>query len=266
MVTIDPEFAALIPPLSQDERQRLEESLLDVGCLAALVTWHGLLLDGHHRLPICLKYNIPHEIVELNLPDRLGAMIWIRQHQVSRRNLTDDQRAMNAAALADLLSTQAKQERAKKGGQAGGVGRPKNSLDTDGVPKLSDRSNKSVVKAAKANKVSERKVRAATHVRKVAPDLAAKVVAGEISLRVAERIIAQQEEAAAKGAIPADTPSSPMDNPDTRRMTHGEFIRHVRFCCRQAMVSTKTGRWLGEALDRLEDACRVTNDDRTAVN
>ena len=28
-----------------------------------------------------------------------------------------------------------------KGGQAGGVGRPKNSLDTDGVPKLSDRGD-----------------------------------------------------------------------------------------------------------------------------
>jgi len=89
-------------------------------------------------------------------------MIWIRQNQALRRNLTDDQRAMNAAALAELLGEQAKRDRAKAGRAAGGKATPEQEedrLSTDVTPKRSDRANKSAVRAAKLARVSERKVR-----------------------------------------------------------------------------------------------------------
>ena len=44
------------------------------------------------------------------MPDRLEAMIWIRKNQIGRRNLTDDQRAMNAAGLAELESEKVRRE------------------------------------------------------------------------------------------------------------------------------------------------------------
>src|SRR5262245_33582433 len=48
-IRVDPEFAALIPPLSAEERQRLELSLLEEGCRDPLIVWkdHDILLDGH---------------------------------------------------------------------------------------------------------------------------------------------------------------------------------------------------------------------------
>jgi hypothetical protein len=52
-VKIDPEFRALVFPLTEAELTGLEESLLAEGCRDALVTWRGFLLDGHHRLEIC---------------------------------------------------------------------------------------------------------------------------------------------------------------------------------------------------------------------
>jgi hypothetical protein len=52
-IQVDPEFQALIPPLDAAERAGLEESLKREGCRDALVTWGGLLLDGHNRLAIC---------------------------------------------------------------------------------------------------------------------------------------------------------------------------------------------------------------------
>ncbi|MCE9591129.1 MAG: hypothetical protein K8S99_11455 [Planctomycetes bacterium] len=71
-----------------------------------------------------------------------------------------DQRAMNAAALADLLSERAKRERASKGGKTGGVSRPRNSLATTLSSKLSKPADpKSRAAAAKSSGVSERKVR-----------------------------------------------------------------------------------------------------------
>jgi hypothetical protein len=42
---VDREFAALIAPLSAEERQQLEANLIGYGCRDALVVWPGLLLE-----------------------------------------------------------------------------------------------------------------------------------------------------------------------------------------------------------------------------
>ena len=68
---------------------------------------------------------------------------------------------MNAAALLELYARQSKRERAKKGRAAGGDATPDQKakrLGANVVPKRSDRSNKSIAKAAKGARVSERKV------------------------------------------------------------------------------------------------------------
>ena len=51
---IEPEFAALIPPLKSEELAGLEASLKTADCRHALVVWAGdnTLLDGHHRYGI----------------------------------------------------------------------------------------------------------------------------------------------------------------------------------------------------------------------
>lgn len=90
---IDPEFQALCPPLSDDEFEQLEVNILSEGCRDALVVWHeeGLLLDGHNRYNICSKYNQPHNVKRLSLPDRAAAINWIVNNQLGRRNVTPQQ-------------------------------------------------------------------------------------------------------------------------------------------------------------------------------
>ena len=79
----------------------------------------------------------------------------------------------HAAALAELLGEQAKRERAKTAVTTREVkaGRQEPILDTASAPKMSGREKKSIVRAAKGARVSERKVRKAQRVRKAAPDL-----------------------------------------------------------------------------------------------
>jgi hypothetical protein len=186
--TVDIEIAAIIPALSAAELAGLRESLLDEGCRDALVVWYetGILLDGHNRLAICEVDGIPYRTIEISLPDRLAATIWVLRNQLGRRNLTDDQRAMMAAGLAELLSTQAKTERAKVARAAVVERHPmaKPDLRTDVVRKSEppDRDNRSDVQAATAMGVSERKVRQAQAVRQEAPELAAEVAAGVMRL------------------------------------------------------------------------------------
>jgi len=95
-VVVDEEFSALIPPLQPDERLLLEENLLRDGCRDALVVWaeENILLDGHNRLEICRRLNIPYETVGISLPDREAAADWIDANQLGRRNLNPDQASL----------------------------------------------------------------------------------------------------------------------------------------------------------------------------
>jgi phage N-6-adenine-methyltransferase len=86
-LTVDPEFHALIPPLSADERTALEASLLAEGCRDALVVWNGVILDGHNRYEICQAHSIPFETVARDFETRDAAKLWIIDNQLARRNL-----------------------------------------------------------------------------------------------------------------------------------------------------------------------------------
>lgn len=201
MVTLDPEFMSLIPKLHPVELQNLEESLLKEGCRDTLITWDSILLDGHNRHSICSKHGIPYQTKAIILPDRLAAKIWIRHNQAARRNLTDDQRAMNSAALGELLSEQARVERARKARAAVVERNPIKKSDlvadvsseSESKDLIQPKPERTRTQAAKTAGVSEWKVRQAQTVRKAAPDLAEKVMAGEVSLSKAMAHIRQSE-------------------------------------------------------------------------
>jgi len=103
---IDEEFAALIPAHSDEERNALEASVRESGCRDALVVWkdHGILLDGHNRLRICTENDIRFRTVEIDLPDRAAAAVWIVSNQLGRRNLNDWQRARLVLRRKEILA------------------------------------------------------------------------------------------------------------------------------------------------------------------
>ena len=114
-VTIDPEFHALIPPLTEAELEQLEKNLLADGCRDSLVTSRGILLDGHNRLAICEKHSIAYETMSVELPDRNAAMAWVIRNQFGRRNLTLYVRAKLALKLKPLIKAKAKRKQAEGG-------------------------------------------------------------------------------------------------------------------------------------------------------
>lgn len=74
---IDPEFKALIPPLTEDEFKYLEASILEEGCRDALVVWGDILVDGHHRYEICTKHGIKYKTVQKEFASREDVKKWI---------------------------------------------------------------------------------------------------------------------------------------------------------------------------------------------
>lgn len=92
---INNRFKSLIPPQRPDEHQLLEDSLLKNGYDPAypVIFWNHTIIDGHNRYEICQKQNIPFTTSEKFFDNEHEVINWIIDNQLSRRNITDDQRA-----------------------------------------------------------------------------------------------------------------------------------------------------------------------------
>jgi len=107
---VDPELRDLIPPLTDGEYASLKESILKDGCREPLTIWKGqdIILDGHNRYEICRDLQVPFNTIEIELPDRTAAKIWMIRNQRGRRNLEESQWAMLAVKLEALYAEEAK--------------------------------------------------------------------------------------------------------------------------------------------------------------
>jgi ParB family chromosome partitioning protein len=113
---IDPEFEALIRPLSADEKDLLEASLQRDGCRDPLIAWKqgGILLDGHNRLDICTRLGIPFSTRAVELKNRDAAKLWVIDNQLGRRNLSDIDRIALAMRREPLIQAAAAKKRNRR--------------------------------------------------------------------------------------------------------------------------------------------------------
>ena len=114
---VDPEFKALIPPLTTEERSQLEQNILSSRkCYDPIILWDGFIIDGHNRFEICFRHGIEFQVKELTLPSREAAMVWILENQLSRRNLTEVARIEIVLLKEALLREKARRNQSLAGG------------------------------------------------------------------------------------------------------------------------------------------------------
>lgn len=92
MLIINENFKRLVPPLSSDELQQLEQNLIRDGCREPLCVWNNTILDGHNRYEICMRLQIPFTIQRIYFKNFEEATVWICTNQLGRRNITDEMR------------------------------------------------------------------------------------------------------------------------------------------------------------------------------
>lgn len=94
VLTIDPEFEAKCPPLTEDELSQLEENILEEGLvLMPLIVWNDTIVDGHNRYRIAQAHpGIEFRTHEKQFSNRYEALSWICKNQLGRRNLTPQQK------------------------------------------------------------------------------------------------------------------------------------------------------------------------------
>ena len=138
-LTIDTEFRDLIPPLTDEERNMLEASILKEGCETPLTIWNGVIVDGHNRYEICQVHGIPFSVSEKEFQSRDDALMWIITNQLGRRNLTSFQRGELVLKFEPVFKAQAKERLATSTGgdkprpvqnfaQAGNAGKTREKL------------------------------------------------------------------------------------------------------------------------------------------
>ncbi|QHE85653.1 plasmid replication/partition related protein [Hydrogenophaga sp. BPS33] len=104
-ITVNPELKAYIDPLTQDEHDALERSLLSEGCRDALVLWGDVLVDGHNRYGICQKHGLPFETVQNPRFQSLEDVhLWMIDQHLGRRSVSDFQRGVLALRKREIIA------------------------------------------------------------------------------------------------------------------------------------------------------------------
>ena len=184
-VKIDPEFKAVCPPLTKEERGELRESIKRDGCREDILTWHGFVIDGHNRLELCEELHKPYTtrpIVELK--SRGEVIEWILRNQLGRRNLTAMQRAELALKLKEAVAAEAKKRQKEHGHTAPGKVKtlPQKSAEVNGetrdeLAKMAGVSHDTIAKVEKI-------------VAEAEPEVVEAARKGEMSINAAYKTVA----------------------------------------------------------------------------
>ena len=177
------ELEVLIPPLTSEEFKQLERNILEEGIRDPLVTWNGILVDGHNRYRIAQEYDIDFETVEKEFADINAVKVWMINNQFGRRNLNNYQRSVLALQLEDVFKAKAKENQAI---QFKGNSLPKISAE---VKPIETRQEIAKVANVSHDTISKVKKIEAT----ASPEIKAKVSTGQISINEAFKEIKKEE-------------------------------------------------------------------------
>lgn len=206
-IVVNEELKAYIDPLTPDEYEALERSLLAEGCRDALVLWGDTLVDGHNRYGICRKHDIPFNTVQNERFQSIDDVhLWMIEQHLGRRSVSDFQRGVLALRKREILA-----ERRARTAEAEGV-EPATDLPFDATgaqpaaPKAvrpnPAESRKDIAREAR---ISSNQVGMIEKIRKeAAPEVVAAVKAGSLSISAAAAVASLPEEEQRAAATAGD--------------------------------------------------------------
>ncbi|BCX52216.1 plasmid replication/partition related protein [Comamonas sp. Z1] len=214
---IDEGLKAYIDPLTPDEHESLERSILSEGCRDSLVVWGDLLIDGHNRYGICRKHGLPFNTVQATQFKNMDDVhLWMIDQHLGRRSVSDFQRGVlalrkreiiaerRAAAAAAVNAAKAAQPASEEAPWEGETD-PVVAQALASVAKVPDEALDTREALARAARLSAGQVKMIETIQeKAAPEVVAAVKAGELSLNAAAVVATlpeeEQQAVAAEGA------------------------------------------------------------------
>lgn len=204
-IVVNEELKAYIDPLTPDEYEALERSLLAEGCRDSLVLWGDVLVDGHNRYGICKKHDLPFNTVQnTRFQSMEDVHLWMIEQHLGRRSVSDFQRGVLALRKREIL--QERRSRAKPAEQdaapADHIVPPSPAADAAEAPAKSEPlpSRQSIAREAR---LSNNQVVMIEKIQKqAAPEVVAAVKSGVLSINAAAAVatLPEDEQRAAASA------------------------------------------------------------------
>jgi hypothetical protein len=113
---IDHELKNLIRPLTFDERNGLQDNLIQNGCHDSIKTWNGIIVDGHNRYEICNEQGIEYKTDELAFDSKDDVKVWMIRQQLDKRNINDYTRTSLVLKMKEIFQKKAKTNLSTVGG------------------------------------------------------------------------------------------------------------------------------------------------------
>lgn len=217
-ITILPELQAYIDPLTPDEYEALERSILAEGCRDALVLWGNVLVDGHNRYRICQQHGVPFQTVQNTAFQSLeDVQLWMIDQHLGRRSISDFQRGVlalrkreiitqrRAAAAAAVQAAQTQSSPEDSTAPWEGETDPAVAQTLAQLPKVPDQALDTREALARAARLSPSQVKQIETIQQqAAPEVVSAVKTGELSLSAAATLarlpLPEQQAAAEQGA------------------------------------------------------------------
>ncbi len=186
-IVVNEELKAYIEPLTPDEHDALERSILTEGCRDALVLWGDVLVDGHNRYGICQKHGLPFQTVQ---NPRFQSMedvhLWMIDQHLGRRSVSDFQRGVLALRKREIMA-----ERKARSATATDTAEATPTADVPeaaaALPAPDPLNSREAI--AKAARLSSSQVVMIEKIQKqAAPELVAAVKSGTISINAAAAV------------------------------------------------------------------------------
>jgi len=203
-LVVNEELKAYIDPLTAEEDEALERSILAEGCRDALVLWGDVLVDGHNRYRICQKHGLPFQTVQNS---RFRSMedvhLWMIDQHLGRRSISDFQRGVLALRKREIVAER-RTRAATAPDPATTVDAPADAAPAQAAADSSAHAPLSSREAiAKAARLSSSQVVMIEKIQKqAAPELVAAIKSGTISLNAAAAVatLPAEEQIAAANA------------------------------------------------------------------
>ena len=174
------ELESLIPPLSNEEFKQLERNILEEGIREPLITWNGILIDGHNRYRIAQEHDINYETLEKEFDNINRVKEWMINNQFGRRNLSNYQRSVLALQLEDVFREKAKEKQKESGGAVPQISAKPPVETRQEIAKVANVSHDTIAKV--------KKIEAAA-----TPEVKARLNTGTMSINEAYKEIKKEE-------------------------------------------------------------------------
>ncbi len=220
-IVVKEELKAYIDPLTPDEHEALERSLLAEGCRDALVLWGDVLVDGHNRYGICQKHDLPFQTVQNpRFQSMQDVQLWMIEQHLGRRSVSDFQRGVLALRKREILAARQRSQRdadaAAEAPAVADIEQSATGIDHDATPAATDNDSPpweetstpvSRAELAREARLSNNQVVMIERIHKqAAPEVVQAVKAGEISISAAAAVatLSEDEQRAAAQAGKAE--------------------------------------------------------------